>query len=106
MPVHVIIKRKWLTGKPEKLFPLLKEMRTRAEKQPGFLSSQTLRSVDDPKYFVVIGRWESAKHWEQWLLSKERRELQCKVDSLIGEKTFYEIFEVVGDDGKALPGKR
>ena len=106
MPVHVIIKRKWKIGNPEKLFPLLKELRSQAKEQPGFLSSQTLRNSDDIKYYVVISRWESAKHWEKWLLSRERRDIQGKVDSLIGEKTFYEVFETVSVEGEVLSGKR
>jgi hypothetical protein len=29
------------------------------------------------------------------LHSKERRDIQGKIDSIIGEKTFYEVFEPV-----------
>jgi heme-degrading monooxygenase HmoA len=106
MSVHVIIKRKWQIGKPSKLFPLLRKLRDQASKQPGYLSSHTLRNHVDSKYFLVIGRWETIKDWNKWLGSKKRQKLQGKVDSLIGEKTFYEIFEVVDDKGEVLPGER
>jgi heme-degrading monooxygenase HmoA len=88
-----MIKRKWQVEKPEELLPLLTELRTLAKKQPGYISSETLRSVDDPADFLVVSRWEMAGDWNKWLRSKERRDLQGQVDSLIGEKTFYEVFE-------------
>ena len=95
MPIQVIIKRKWQTDNPKALFPLLNELRSLAKKQPGYISGETLRSLDDPEDFLVFSKWETADDWKKWLQSKERRDLQGRVDSLIGEKTFYEIFEPV-----------
>ena len=95
MPIQVIIKRKWQTDNPEALFPLLTEIRSLAQKQPGYISGETLRSLDDPEDYMVVSHWESADDWQKWLQSKERRDLQGQVDSLIGERTFYEIFEPV-----------
>ncbi len=93
MAVQVMIKRKWQVDKPEKLLPLLTKLRAQAKQQPGYISSETLRSLDDPADLLVIGTWESVEDWNRWLQSKERRDLQHQVDSLIGEKTFYEVFE-------------
>jgi len=95
MPIQVIIKRKWETDKPEALFPLLTELRSLAEKQPGYISGETLRSLDDPDKYLVFSKWETVDDWKHWLQSKERRDLQGEVDSLIGERTFYEIFKPV-----------
>jgi heme-degrading monooxygenase HmoA len=95
MPIQVIIKRKWQTDNPEALFPLLTEIRSLAQKQPGYISGETLRSLDDPEDYMVVSKWETADDWQKWLQSKERRDLQGQVDSLIGERTFYEIFEAV-----------
>ncbi len=95
MPIQVIIKRKWETDKPEALFPLLTELRSLAEKQPGYISGETLRSLNDSDKYLVFSKWETVDHWKKWLQSKERRDLQGEVDSLIGERTFYEIFEPV-----------
>ncbi len=95
MPIQVIIKRKWETDKPEALFPLLTELRSLAEKQPGYISGETLRSLDDPDKYLVFSKWETVDDWKNWLQSKERRDIQGEVDSLIGERTFYELFEPV-----------
>ena len=96
MPIQVVIKRKWQVDKPEELFPLLSEIHSQATKQRGYISGVTLRSLDNPEDYMVISQWETTEDWQKWFQSKERRDLQGKVDSLIGEKTFYEIFETVG----------
>ncbi len=95
MPIQVIIKRKWQIDKPEALFPLLTELRSLAKKQPGYISGETLRSLGNPEDYMVVSNWETVDDWQKWFQSKERRDLQGQVDSLIGEKTFYEIFEPV-----------
>jgi heme-degrading monooxygenase HmoA len=59
MPVKVMIKRKWQVENPEELYPLLAELRASARKQPGFISGETLRSLDDSKDFLVISIWET-----------------------------------------------
>ena len=95
MPVKVIIKRKWKIEQPEELLPLLTELRSRAQKQAGYISGETLRSLDDPGDFMVISEWETSDDWKKWSQSKERRDIQHKVDSLIGERSFYEIYETL-----------
>ena len=96
MSIKVMIKRKWQVDKPEELLPLLATLRDAARKQPGFISGETLRSLDNPEYYLVISIWETADDWKKWIQNEQRRDLQAKVDSLIGEKTFYELFETVG----------
>lgn len=93
MPVHVIIKRKFKMNQPDKLIPLLKELSSRARDQPGYLSSLTLQSIEDHEDYLVISKWESAEDWKRWFVSSERRDIQGRVDSLIGERTFYELFQ-------------
>ena len=95
MSVQVMIKRKWKIDKPQDLLPLLEELHTRAKIQPGYISGETLRSIEDPENFLVISKWETAENWKKWLNSKERRDIQGRVDSLIGEKTFYEVYETI-----------
>ncbi|UCH21923.1 MAG: antibiotic biosynthesis monooxygenase [Deltaproteobacteria bacterium] len=95
MPIQVIIKRKFQINNPGQLIPLLTELRNHAKNQPGYISGETLRSLENPEEYLVVSKWKTADDWKNWLGSKERRDLQGKVDSLIGEKTFYEIFESV-----------
>ena len=95
MAIHVVIKRKFKVSDPEKLIPLLSELRERAKLQEGYISTNTLQSADNPEDYLVISQWETVENWNNWYQSKERRNLQGNVDSLIGERTFYEIFKPV-----------
>jgi heme-degrading monooxygenase HmoA len=93
MPVQVIIKRKLIINNPQELIPLLSELHSHAIEQPGYLFGETLRSIDNPEDYMVVSKWETADDWTRWFQSKERREIQGRVDSILGEKTFYETFE-------------
>jgi heme-degrading monooxygenase HmoA len=95
MSFQVMIKRKWKVDKPKELLPLLEKLHDRAKQQPGYISGETLRSIEDPEDYLVISKWETAEDWKKWFSSKERREIQGRVDSLIGEKTFYEVYEAI-----------
>ncbi len=92
MAVKVLIKRKIQEDKAREMIPLFREMRTQANKQPGYISGETLRSLSDPEEFLVISTWQSSKDWENWLKSSERNEVQQKIDQLLGGKTQFEIY--------------
>lgn len=92
MAVHVVIKRKFKMNNPDELLPLLNEIRNRASEQPGYISSNTLQSMEDPEDYLVISVWQRDEDWKRWFLSEDRRDIQGKIDSLIGERTFYEMF--------------
>ncbi len=92
MAVHVIIKRRFRMNQPDKIIPLLKELNDRAKVQPGYISTDTLQSTEDLGDYMVISVWERAEDWNNWLANPQRKEIQNQVDSLIGERTFYEVF--------------
>lgn len=95
MPIHVVIKRKLKVSQPEKLMPLLNKLNERAKVQKGYISTETLQSTENSEDYLVVSKWETEENWQAWFKSKERRDLQGNVDSLIGERTFYEIFKPV-----------
>ena len=95
MSVHVMSLRKFQTEETEKLISLLAELSSRSKEQPGYISRETLRSLDNPGEYLVSGEWETFEYWDRWLHRKERKDIQDKIDSIIGEKTFYEVFEPV-----------
>jgi heme-degrading monooxygenase HmoA len=92
MAVKIIIKRRVPKEKESKLLPLLIEMRSRATAQPGYISGETLRNVRDPEEYVVISTWQFEDVWKVWESSKEREEIQEKIDALLGKKTEYAIY--------------
>ena len=92
MSVKILITRTVPGNKGKEMIKLFKEMRSLATSQPGYISGETLKSNDRPDVFLVISTWQSAQDWEKWLLSKERQEIQEKIDALLGGYTHYEMF--------------
>ena len=37
--------------------------------------------------------WETADDWIRWMSKKEAKDLQWQIDSIIGEKTFFEVYK-------------
>ena len=95
MSVQVMSIRKFQIDEIEKLISLLTELNSHSKEQPGNISRETLRSLENPEDYLVRCQWETVEDWDKWLHSKERRDIQGKIDSIIGEKTFYEVFESV-----------
>ena len=74
------------------MIPLFRQMRASASAQPGYITGETLRSLDRPEEFLVISTWQASNDWEKWLQSKERKPIQEKIDKLLGGKTQYDIY--------------
>jgi heme-degrading monooxygenase HmoA len=68
-------------------------MRSLATQQHGYISGETLKSLDRPDVFLVLSTWQTPEDWEKWLLSNERQALQAQIDDLLGGKTEYEMFQ-------------
>ena len=92
MAVKVIIRRKIPKGKEAQLLPLLLGLRSKAISQPGYISGETLRNVNDPEDYVFISTWKSVDDWKAWEASKERGDLQSKIETMLVEKTTYGIY--------------
>jgi heme-degrading monooxygenase HmoA len=92
MAIKVLIKRSVPHSKAKHMIPLFRQMRALATAQPGYISGETLRSMDKPEDFLVISTWQASEDWQNWLNSSERQGIQAKVDTLLGGKTEYEVF--------------
>jgi heme-degrading monooxygenase HmoA len=93
MSVLIVIKRVFRMDQTNQLVPLLKELRTESEKQPGFISRTTYSNLNDPGEFLVTMEWETADDWIKWMNHQKAKDLQWQIDSLIGEKTFFEVYK-------------
>lgn len=92
MAVKIIIRRKVAKDKEGNLMPLLIQLRALATAQPGYVSGETLRNVSNPEDFLVISTWQSVDNWNAWMSSKQRSEIQQKIDAILGEKTEYNVY--------------
>lgn len=92
MYVKVISRREFRISQKEKLIPLLKNLRKSAEKEKGFISRSTYSSMNDPGECIVISEWKTADDWLEWMNKKKVQKIQWDIDSLIGEKTFFDVY--------------
>jgi heme-degrading monooxygenase HmoA len=77
--VKVIIERHCQTGKEAELENLLVELRSKAMAQPGYVSGETLRSIDDPSLWIVLSTWLDASLWKAWEVNPERKEIEDRM---------------------------
>ena len=91
--IRIHIRRKVPENKADDLKSLINQLRAITMGTPGYIAGETLKRVDQPDESLVVTKWQSKFYWEQWLQSKERSEIQDKIDQLLGEETQYEIYE-------------
>ena len=92
MAVKILIRRKVPEDKARQMIPLFREMRSMANQQPGYVTGETMRSLEKPDEFLVISTWETSEDWKRWVQSNERKQIQDQIDALLGGTTEYEIF--------------
>ena len=63
MAVKVFIKRNIKKGKTQEAVELLKEVRSYALKQPGYISGETLINHYDPCKITVVSTWQTIDDW-------------------------------------------
>ena len=91
--IKILVKRKVPEDKKEDLMLLINQLRARLMGKPGYIAGETLKRLDEPGESLVVTKWQSVFYWNQWLQSKERAEIQDKIDQLLEEETQYEIYE-------------
>ena len=89
MAVKILIKRKFKEGSLKAASRFLINHRNGAMRQPGYISSETMQSLDDPDKIVVVSMWHSIEEWEAWRKSETRaaNENEFK-DYIVGEVEF------------------
>lgn len=94
MPISVMIQRTFNDSeKAINLAPLIVKLRSLATVQPGYITGKTFHCLDCPGEYLVISTWHNLDAWNRWLNSEERKQIQKKIDDLLGEETQYRIYE-------------
>ncbi|MBT8371228.1 MAG: antibiotic biosynthesis monooxygenase [Deltaproteobacteria bacterium] len=94
MAVKIIIKRKFKDGNMRAASRFLIENRKGAMKQPGYISSETLRSLDDKDQVVVVSMWENRDAWETWRISETRMKIKDEFKDYLVGQTGYEHYSL------------
>ncbi|MDX1707344.1 MAG: antibiotic biosynthesis monooxygenase [Desulfobacterales bacterium] len=93
MAVKIFIKRNIPEDQTNILLPLFKRLRNLATNQTGYISGETLRNVDNPREFLVISTWQTIDNWLEYVVSRERIEIQSEIDARIEGASVYEIYQ-------------
>lgn len=91
--IRIHIRRRVSEENRHVLMPLINQMRTTIVSNPGYVSGETLKRIDQPGEILVVSKWQSHFYWTQWYESRERKELQDRIDALLDAQTQYEIYE-------------
>lgn len=92
MAIKVIIERAVTADNQGEVAELLKELRAKAVLQPGYISGETLFSVDKPGTHVVISTWESLREWKAWEKNHERKRIMEQIDKLLKSKSRISVY--------------
>jgi heme-degrading monooxygenase HmoA len=92
MAIRVLIERKAIPENEQALSELLMKMRSKAMLARGYISGETLRSLDDPNETLVISTWNSLDDWIRWEATRERHEIQSRIDGMLRAPATQRIF--------------
>lgn len=92
MQAKIIIKRKFVKGKQREILALLRELRSGALQQSGYISGETLSDTKDPQTLVVIGSWRDMESWINWKENDTRKTLEKMLETY--QETSSEYLEL------------
>lgn len=92
MAIRVLIERRMDPANEPALSSLLMKLRGKAMQAKGYISGETLRSLQDPNEYLVISTWNSLDDWRRWEAKQERREIQGQIDSLLRAPAVERVF--------------
>lgn len=95
MAIKVFIRRQFPKDTEKALFRCIREIRRQVPQQPGYISGEYLKSIDESQEIATISSWFSAEDWYAWFDSDERKEIQSKIDAIPGVTTDYTIYRYI-----------
>ena len=94
MAVKILIKRKIKDANMQAASRLLINTRSGAMQQPGYISSESMRSLDDPGQIVVWSMWQNREAWDAWKNSDARKAIVSEFKDYIVGETEYEHYSL------------
>ena len=94
MNAKILIKRKFKKGKEKEVLALLRELRSGALHQPGYISGETLTSTENPRTMMVIGTWHDMENWYNWKHNSTRQTLEQMLETYQEGSTEYQEYKL------------
>lgn len=92
--IRVIIHRQLIEGAEGLYQDILLHARGGALKSPGYISSESLRDLNNSRHWVLITTWRKASDWDHWFRSEERRTLSKRIRELLLEDESIQVLEL------------
>ena len=92
MAVKIIIERSMSPDNQAEVAELLMDLRAKAMHHPGYVSGETLFSVDRPGTHVVISTWDSLREWKDWEKDTNRTTIVSKIEALLSAPSKVAVF--------------
>jgi len=92
MNAKILIKRRFKKGKQKEIIALLRELRSGALHQSGYISGETLTSSEDPQILMVIGTWQDMENWYKWKQNNTRQTLEKMLETYQEVSTEYQEY--------------
>ncbi len=92
MAVKIIIERTMTADDQAEVAELLKQLRAKAMDHQGYVSGETLFSVDRPGTHVVISTWERLRDWRAWEKDPQRGEIVQNVEALLASPSSTSVY--------------
>lgn len=93
--ITAIVERRFQPEKVGDIARLLVELRRRMMQQSGYISGETLWSVNDPSLWVDVSTWTYSDQWKKWEAAPEHNEIQSEIESLLIASEKESIFNIV-----------
>ncbi len=95
MAIEVQIRRVTKAGVDAKsLLPYIIKLRSHAVAQPGYISGETLFNLEQPDECLVVSRWTTLEHWQEWNRTSTRIKIDESFQELLDKETEYKIYGV------------
>lgn len=95
MAIKVFIRRSCPKEKQKELQNCIREIRSLVPMQPGYISSEYLKTIDESDEIATISTWFALEDWQTWLNSSKRKEIQDRIDAIDGATTEYRIYRYI-----------
>jgi len=94
MAVKILIKRKIKNGNMRAASRLVINNRNGAMQHPGYISSETMRSLDDSSLILVVSMWQNMEAWETWKNSDTRIANEAEFKDYVVGSAEYEHYSL------------
>jgi heme oxygenase (mycobilin-producing) len=96
--IKVFIERQVSNNNFSRVMDYLRDIRSAAVRQPGFVTAETLVKGENPIDILAISTWISENHWTAWQTSQCRLEIEDHVSHLLLKEPRISIYKIPMDE--------